>query len=206
MFFALLLLHHFKVFTSRLVNNPRVSACVDTAGWSRTLQPDEASERARAFHEPFRFLKAAAFKTAVGEVGCGQSLAVYHSALFVAHHKNTRFRSVCCCWCFKTSRTETPDSFFFVLFCFLLAAADVSFSPACMGSGAAGPASQRRKKKKVFIWCNGKETTTMCATFCSHERSSATKHFDWTLVSNPALQTVPFLSLKRLNTKALPQR
>lgn len=150
MFFALLLLHHFKVFTSRLVNNPRVSACVDTAGWSRTLQPDEASERARAFHEPFRFLKAAAFKTAVGEVGCGQSLAVYHSALFVAHHKNTRFRSVCCCWCFKTSRTETPDSFFFVLFFFLTCSCRRLIFTRLHGFRSCGPGLPEKKKEKGF--------------------------------------------------------
>lgn len=82
------------------------------------------------------------------------------------------------------------------LFFWLLAAVDVSFHPACMGSGAAGSASQTKRKKKVFIWCNGKETATMCATFCSLERSSATKHFDWTLLSNPALQTVPFFLSK----------
>lgn len=50
----------------------------------------------------------------------------------------------------------------------------------------------RGEKKKGSVWCNGKETATVCATFCSLERSSATKHFVWTLVSNPALQTVPF--------------
>lgn len=49
-----------------------------------------------------------------------------------------------------------------------------------------------RGEKKGSVWCNGKETATVCATFCSLERSSATKHFVWTPVSNPALQTVPF--------------
>lgn len=58
------------------------------------------------------------------------------------------------------------------------------------------PGLPEKKKQKIFIWCNGKETTTMCATFCSLERSSATKHFDWTLLSNPALQTVPFFLSK----------
>lgn len=169
MFFALLLLHHFKVFTSRLVNNPRVSACVDTAGWSRTLQPDEASERARAFHEPFRFLKAAAFKTAVGEVGCGQSLAVYHSALFVAHHKNTRFRSVCCCWCFKTSRTETPDSFFLFCFFFNLQLQTSHFHPpAWVQELRARP--PREEKRKRFLSDVTEKKPQQCALLSAPTR------------------------------------
>lgn len=35
---------------------------------------------------------------------------------------------------------------------------------------------QKGKNKKFLS--DGKETTTMCATFCSPERSSGTKHFD----------------------------
>lgn len=82
--------------------------------------------------------------------------------------------------------------FFIFRFFLLLAAVVFSFHPSCMGSGAAGSASRRERGKKGSVWCNGKETATVCATFCSLERSSATKHFVWTPVSNPALQTVPF--------------
>lgn len=180
LFFDLLVV--FVVYTSK---NESKATC-----WRGGMIVDSTPDTyVRASHELWTLLKSVAFPTTEGGVGCRQSSTINCSALFGVLLSVATGVSKCL--------TPKHQLFFFFYYFFLLAAADISFHAlAWLQELPARPHRGGEKKKKVFIWCNGKETTTMCATFCSLERSSATKHFDWTLLCNPALQTVPFFLWK----------
>lgn len=167
------------------------------AGWSWTVHLTKLLPSVcQSLPWAFEIAKGNCFQTSVGKVGCGQSSTINRWALFVPDCKTPYFIVVCCYWCFKMSRTKIPDLIrgFFCFVFLLYSQLQTSHFTRLHGFRSCRPSLP--EKKKVFIWCNGKETTTMCATFCSLERSSATKHFDWTLLSNPALQTVPFFLSK----------
>lgn len=114
----------------------------------------------------------------------GWAWTMYRSALFVADHNTPDF-----ILCVAAGVESQHTRFIFFSSC----SCRRFISPACMGSGAAGVASQTRKR---FLSDVTEKKPQQCALLSAPSRSSATKHFDWTLLSNPALQTVPFFLSK----------
>lgn len=95
----------------------------------------------RASHEPLRALKA--LKTTVGK----GVWTINRSALFVADHKTPGVIVSDATGVLNMSRTETQH---WVVFLFPRSCRRL-ISPACMGSGAAGPAFQKKKKKDLYL-------------------------------------------------------
>lgn len=112
-----------------------------------------------------------AFAVCQSSVKVGCSL---HQQLCLALTTKSTLPSVC-------SLTQNNAAWF--LLPAAAADASLSFHPSLHPSTpwAAGPAPPI--KRKGFIWWNCKETTTTFATLSSLEKSSATQHFHWTLLS-----------------------
>lgn len=163
--------------------------------------PDDASPSdCQSF---IRAFEGNCFETTVGKVGCGQSLTINRSALFVTDHKTPDVVVSVATGLLKCRGLKYQICFFVVVF-FPCSCRRLT-SPACMGSGAAGPASQKKKKKRSLSDVTEKKPQ-QCALLSAplrgvQQQSTSTELFCLILLCRLCLSFS-----QRLNTKALPQR
>lgn len=123
--------------------------------WWSAWHDDASSSVCHSF--PWALEIAYGFETTAGKVGRGQYTAQHCLSLTTIHQ-------ISFCVLLLVSSPNIPD------FSFLFMQLQTFHFTRLHGLR-----SCRRglpDKKKVFIWCNRKETTTMCATFCSLEEFS----------------------------------
>lgn len=156
--FALLPLHQFcPSFTSssnllRLVinmdKNQRISACVDMAGRSWTVHLTMLLSL--SLSELHMSLWRQLLWNHSGKGWVWTKLGNKLLSNVCHWTQNARCRRVCCYW---SANVVDWNTRFVFLFCFVFSPCSCRrlTSPACMGSGAAGPASQKKKKKDLYL-------------------------------------------------------